>query len=65
MFLSPLQYMKRTFPFLEWIKEYDADKAISDVIAGITVGFTLIPQSIAYASLAGLDPQVKYIFCLL
>lgn len=59
MFLNPLEYVKRTFPFLQWMKEYDADKAISDVIAGITVGLTLIPQSIAYASLAGLDPQVK------
>lgn len=59
MFLSPWQYTKRVFPFLDWIKEYDIDKAISDIIAGITVGLTLIPQSIAYASLAGLDPQVR------
>lgn len=59
MFLSPWQYLKKGLPFLEWMKEYDMDKAISDVIAGITVGLTLIPQSIAYASLAGLEPQVS------
>lgn len=58
-FLSPWQYIKRVFPILNWMKEYDIDKAISDIIAGITVGLTLIPQSIAYASLAGLDPQVR------
>lgn len=58
MFLSPWHYVKRAFPIIEWIKDYDMDKAISDIIAGITVGLTLIPQSIAYASLAGLEPQV-------
>lgn len=62
MFSNPWHYIKGVFPFLEWTKDYDLDKAISDVIAGITVGLTLIPQSIAYASLAGLDPQVRLIF---
>lgn len=59
MLVKPWRYVKRTLPFVEWINGYDLDKAISDIIAGITVGLTLIPQSIAYASLAGLEPQVK------
>jgi sodium-independent sulfate anion transporter 11 len=32
---------------------------VADLVAGVTVGLTLIPQAIAYASLAGLDPQVR------
>ena len=42
---------------LNWITKYRKKDAIGDAIAGITVGLTLMPQSIAYASLAGLSPQ--------
>jgi len=42
------------FPFLEWFKEYDTGKFRIDLIAGITVALVLIPQSMAYAQLAGL-----------
>lgn len=58
MFL-PWKYLKKSLPILEWSKEYNVEKAISDLVAGITVGLTLIPQSLAYASLAGLEPQVS------
>lgn len=44
---------------LSWLKDYNTDSAISDLIAGITVGLTVMPQSLAYASLAGLQPQVS------
>ena len=30
----------------------------SDVIAGLTVALTVIPQSLAYANIANLPPQV-------
>lgn len=29
----------------------------ADLIAGITVGLTVLPQGLAYATLAGLEPQ--------
>jgi len=46
------------FPFLNWIHELK-DPAIlrADLIAGLTVALVLIPQSMAYATLAGL-PEV-------
>ena len=44
------------FPFLYWLKEYDKDKLAKDFVAGITVSVVLIPQVMAYASLAGLPP---------
>lgn len=49
----------RKVPILQWLPKYDGQTALADLIAGITVGLTLIPQSIAYAALANLSPQVK------
>lgn len=42
---------------LTWIQTYDKSAAISDMIAGTTVGVTMIAQSIAYAALSELPPQ--------
>jgi hypothetical protein len=44
-------------PILTWAPRYGSDKLISDAIAGITVGLTVMPQALAYATLAGLEPQ--------
>lgn len=44
----------RIFPFLEWLKSYNLGKLRADAIAGLTVALVLIPQSMAYAQLAGL-----------
>src|SRR3989338_8594751 len=41
-------------PFLPWFREYDKEKFKADMLAGITVALVLIPQSMAYAQLAGL-----------
>lgn len=41
-------------PFLAWFKDYDGGKFKIDLLAGITVALVLIPQSMAYAQLAGL-----------
>ncbi|XP_011562861.2 sodium-independent sulfate anion transporter isoform X1 [Plutella xylostella] len=44
-------------PVTAWLPEYNAEKAIGDLIAGVTVGLTVIPQSLAYSNIAGLPPQ--------
>lgn len=44
-------------PLLRWLPKYQKSDIIADFIAGLTVGMTLIPQAIAYASLAGLPAQ--------
>ncbi len=46
--------IQKIFPFLEWFKDYDSGKFKIDFIAGLTVALVLIPQSMAYAQLAGL-----------
>ena len=46
--------LKRLLPFLSWFEHYSLAKLRSDLIAGVTVALVLIPQSMAYAKLAGL-----------
>ncbi len=46
--------ISKIFPFLEWFHNYDLNKFKIDFIAGMTVALVLIPQSMAYAQLAGL-----------
>jgi len=46
--------LNRFFPFLGWFKDYSLDNLGVDCIAGLTVALVLIPQSMAYAQLAGL-----------
>jgi MFS superfamily sulfate permease-like transporter len=48
--------IKRIFPFLDWFSGYNLSLFKADGIAGLTVALVLIPQSMAYAQLAGLPP---------
>ena len=48
-------WLQRFLPFLDWIGQVRDPKTFrADLIAGITVALVLIPQSMAYAQLAGL-----------
>lgn len=49
--------LRRRLPILRWLPAYKREDAVADLVAGFTLGLTLIPQSIAYALLAGLSPQ--------
>ncbi|XP_076622162.1 sodium-independent sulfate anion transporter [Colletes latitarsis] len=50
---------------LSWLPKYTQLDAISDLVAGISLGLTLIPQSIAYAALAGLTAQYGLYSCFM
>ena len=49
------------FPVIEWMPKIDRQSFRADVIAGLTVGVMLIPQSMSYAEIAGLE--YKYGMC--
>ncbi|VAW76596.1 Sulfate permease [hydrothermal vent metagenome] len=52
-----LPYWQRFLPFVSWIGELRNPKTLrADLLAGLTVALVLIPQSMAYAQLAGLPP---------
>ena len=46
--------LRRIFPFLAWLDGYDGATLRADLIAGLTLTLVLVPQSMAYAQLAGL-----------
>lgn len=52
-------YINKYVPITRWLPKYSRFYAVSDLIAGITLGLTMIPQSIAYAGLTHLPPQVQ------
>lgn len=45
--------VRRLFPFLRWLP-YRGETLRADFVAGLTVALVLVPQSMAYAQLAGL-----------
>ncbi|KDR24301.1 sodium-independent sulfate anion transporter-like isoform X2 [Zootermopsis nevadensis] len=49
--------LHKRVPILSWLPQYTSRAAISDMVAGVTVGLTVIPQAIAYANVAGLPPR--------
>ncbi len=48
----------RYLPVLQWLPEYRPAYLVGDLTAGIIVASLLVPQSMAYALLAGLPAQV-------
>ena len=50
--------VKRYLPVLDWGRSYGRAALTDDLVAAIVVTIMLIPQSLAYALLAGLPPEV-------
>lgn len=40
-----IEYIKSLFPFVEWLPRYNLQWLIGDLVAGITVGAVVVPQS--------------------
>ncbi|XP_054987837.1 sodium-independent sulfate anion transporter isoform X1 [Sorex araneus] len=49
--------LRRRLPVLAWLPHYSLRWLKLDLIAGLSVGLTVIPQGLAYAEVAGLPPQ--------
>jgi SulP family sulfate permease len=52
-----MTYFARYLPILDWGRRYDRSAFSNDMIAAVIVTIMLIPQSLAYALLAGLPPE--------
>ena len=50
--------MLPSLPVLQWGRAYNREALVSDSVAALIVTIMLIPQSLAYAMLAGLPPEV-------
>jgi MFS superfamily sulfate permease-like transporter len=51
---SSYPLLTRFFPVFGWFKDYTLSSLRADFISGLTVALVLVPQSMAYAQLAGL-----------
>jgi len=49
--------LDKLVPALRWLRGYDRRVLLGDSVAALIVTVMLIPQSLAYALLAGLPPQ--------
>ncbi len=50
--------LARYLPIIEWGRAYRGETLANDLVAAVIVTIMLIPQSLAYAMLAGLPPQI-------
>ncbi len=48
--------LKKLLPFLDWLPDLNPHTLRVDLLSGVTVALVLVPQSMAYAQLAGLPP---------
>ncbi|XP_066159241.1 sodium-independent sulfate anion transporter-like isoform X1 [Euwallacea fornicatus] len=59
----------KRIPILRWLPTYNGEAAVGDLLAGLTVGLTVIPQALAYANVAGLPSEYglygSFLGCLL
>ncbi|MFN3846075.1 MAG: SulP family inorganic anion transporter [Paracoccaceae bacterium] len=53
----PFKSLSRYIPILQWGRTYDRTALSGDLLAAVIVTIMLIPQSLAYALLAGLPPE--------
>src|SRR5688572_26613755 len=51
-------------PALEWLPRYDRGWLRADLIGGLTAGAVVIPQAMAYATIADLPVQVGLYTCM-
>ncbi|KAG8964962.1 hypothetical protein FRC03_001113 [Tulasnella sp. 419] len=52
-----VDYVLSLFPIIRWITRYNLGWLSGDLVAGLTVGMILIPQSMSYAKIAMLTPE--------
>ena len=58
-YVFSLDTWRDRFPITRWLPKYRPNNIINDVIAGLTVGLTVIPQGLAYANIAKLPLVVS------
>ncbi|XP_069943961.1 sodium-independent sulfate anion transporter [Cherax quadricarinatus] len=49
--------LHRRLPCLTWLRSYNTECLLGDLVAGFTVGLMIIPQALAYGLVAGLSPS--------
>jgi SulP family sulfate permease len=50
-------WLLRVWPLLRWKNRVTAETIRADLISGLTVAIVVVPQAVAFASIAGMPPQ--------
>ena len=50
-------WLVRLFPFIRWWHRVDAESFRSDVMAGLVGAIVVLPQGVAFATIAGMPPE--------
>lgn len=51
------QWMTRAFPFLDWFPRVNRETMSADLTAGLTGAVVVLPQGVAFATIAGMPPE--------
>ena len=54
---TAIRKIRQFFPVFVWLSNYKVEYIRQDIVAGLTVGMTLVPQAMAYVSLGNLRPE--------
>jgi sulfate permease, SulP family len=60
----PALGLSRYLPALDWLRHYDRSWLGRDVLGGVAAGAVVVPQAMAYASIADLPAQVGLYTCM-
>ncbi|KAL3121235.1 hypothetical protein niasHT_000388 [Heterodera trifolii] len=61
---APMDAVRYVLPILEWAPAYSIRANLhSDLVTGLTVGIMVVPQGMAYATLAGVEPVYGLYSC--
>ena len=55
---TPLHWLLRYLPILQWLPRYQLSWLRADIIAGLTVWAVIVPEAMAYAGIAGVPALV-------
>jgi MFS superfamily sulfate permease-like transporter len=61
---EPVQPAERLIPALGWLRSYRHDWLRADLIGGLSAGLVVVPQAMAYATIANLPVQVGLYTCM-
>jgi SulP family sulfate permease len=53
----PRNWALQLFPFLRWWPRVNRETARADLSAGLTSALVVLPQGVAFATIAGMPPE--------
>jgi hypothetical protein len=62
--MPALKRIKIAYALPDWVSGYSRAQVLTDLVAGLSLAAFVVPESLAYASLAGLAP-VAGLYCFL